>query len=137
MEQNKTRFYLIRHGETDWNKGGRYQGCTNIQLNDAGREQTRLLGERFKFLPLDVVYVSPLDRAVATAAPLAAAHGLTPIQDAHFREINFGAMGRTYHRGAEGKIWQGIIDFFENPFDHPVPGEGSFQNCDGSCIGRL
>ena len=90
MEQNKTRFYLIRHGETDWNKGGRYQGCTNIQLNDAGREQARLLGERFKFLPLDVVYVSPLDRAVATAAPLAAAHGLTPIQDAHFREINFG-----------------------------------------------
>ena len=58
MEQNKTRFYLIRHGETDWNKGGRYQGCTNIQLNDAGREQARLLGERFKFLPLDVVYVS-------------------------------------------------------------------------------
>ena len=90
MEQNKTRFYLIRHGETDWNKGGRYQGCTNIQLNDAGREQARLLGERFKFLPLDVVYVSPLDRAVATAAPLAAAHGLTPVQDAHFREINFG-----------------------------------------------
>ena len=79
MEQNKTRFYLIRHGETDWNKGGRYQGCTNIQLNDAGREQARLLGERFKFLPLDVVYVSPLDRAVATAAPLAAAHGLTPV----------------------------------------------------------
>ena len=128
MEQNKTRFYLIRHGETDWNKGGRYQGCTNIQLNDAGREQARLLGERFKFLPLDVVYVSPLDRAVATAAPLAATHGLTPIQDAHFREINFGEWeGHTIAELKE-KYGKAYIDFFENPFDHPVPGEGSFQN---------
>ena len=128
MEQNKTRFYLIRHGETDWNKGGRYQGCTNIQLNDAGREQARLLGERFKFLPLDVVYVSPLDRAVATAAPLAAAHGLTPVQDAHFREINFGEWeGHTIAELKE-KYGKAYIDFFENPFDHPVPGEGSFQN---------
>ena len=112
MEQNKTRFYLIRRGETDWNKGGRYQGCTNIQLNDAGREQERLLGERFKFLPLDVVYVSPLDRAVATAAPLAAAHGLTPIQDAHFREINFGEWeGHTIAELKE-KYGRAYIDFF-------------------------
>ena len=90
MENKRTRFYLIRHGETDWNKAGRYQGCTNIQLNEEGLEQARLLGERFKYLPLDVVYVSPLDRAVATAEPVAASHGLTPIKDDHFREINFG-----------------------------------------------
>ena len=99
MEQNKTRFYLIRHGETDWNKGGRYQGCTNIQLNDAGREQARLLGERFKFLPLDVVYVSPLDRAVATAAPLAAEHGRTTLQEALNSEVIIGAWAG--HRRAE------------------------------------
>mgnify|MGYP000570965019 CR=1 FL=1 len=85
-------------------------------------------GNGFKFLPLDVVYVSPLDRAVATAAPLAAAHGLTPIQDAHFREINFGEWeGHTIAELKE-KYGKAYIDFFENPFDHPVPGEGSFQN---------
>ena len=72
--------------------------------------------------------VSPLDRAVATAAPLAAAHGLTPIQDAHFREINFGEWeGHTIAELKE-KYGRAYIDFFENPFDHPVPGEGSFQN---------
>ena len=65
---------------------------------------------------------------MATAAPLAAAHGLTPVQDAHFREINFGEWeGHTIAELKE-KYGKAYIDFFENPFDHPVPGEGSFQN---------
>lgn len=128
MEQKRTRFYLIRHGETDWNKGGRYQGCTNIPLNDAGREQARLLGERFKFLPLDAVYVSPLARAVETAEPLARVHGLEPILDAHFQEINFGEWeGHTIAELTE-KFGKAYTDFFADPFAHPVPGEGSFQN---------
>ena len=128
MENKRTRFYLIRHGETDWNKGGRYQGCTNIQLNEEGREQARLLGERFRYLPLDVVYVSPLDRAVATAEPVAASHGLTPIKDEHFREINFGEWeGHTIEELSE-KYGNAYTDFFRDPFDHPIPGEGSFQN---------
>ena len=128
MENKRTRFYLIRHGETDWNKGGRYQGRTNIQLNDLGREQARLLGERFKYLPLDVVYVSPLDRAVATAEPVATSHGLTPITDEHFIEINFGEWeGHTIEELSE-KFGSAYTDFFKDPFDHPVPGEGSFQN---------
>ena len=127
MENKRTRFYLIRHGETDWNKGGRYQGRTNIQLNDLGREQARLLGERFKYLPLDVVYVSPLDRAVATAEPVATSHGLTPITDEHFIEINFGEWeGHTIEELSE-KFGSAYTDFFKDPFDHPVPGEGSFQ----------
>ena len=127
MENKRTRFYLIRHGETDWNKGGRYQGRTNIQLNDAGVEQARLLGKRFKYLPLDVVYVSPLDRAVATAEPVAASHGLTPIKDEHFIEINFGEWeGHTIEELSE-KFGSAYTDFFKDPFDHPVPGEGSFQ----------
>ena len=127
MENKRTRFYLIRHGETDWNKGGRYQGRTNIQLNDAGVEQARLLGERFKYLPLDVVYVSPLDRAVATAEPVAVSHGLTHIKDEHFIEINFGEWeGHTIEELSE-KFGRAYTDFFKDPFDHPVPGEGSFQ----------
>ena len=128
MEQKKTRFYLIRHGETDWNKGGRYQGCTNIDLNEAGREQARLLGRRFEYLPLDHVYVSPLNRAMETAEQVAKAHGLTPIVDEHFKEINFGDWeGHTIQELTE-KYGRAYTDFFANPFDHPIPGEGSFQN---------
>ncbi len=128
MEQKKTRFYLIRHGETDWNKGGRYQGWTNIELNEAGREQARLLGERFKYLPLDAVYVSPLKRAMETAEAVGKAKGLTPIVDEHFKEINFGEWeGHTIAELSE-KYGKAYTDFFANPFSHPMPGEGSFQN---------
>ncbi|MBR4015687.1 MAG: histidine phosphatase family protein [Anaerotignum sp.] len=128
MEQKKTRFYLIRHGETDWNKGGRYQGWTNIELNENGREQARLLGKRFAYLPLDAIYVSPLNRAIATAEPMAKAKGLTPIVDEHFKEINFGEWeGHTIQELSEkyGKVY---TDFFDDPFSYPMPGEGSFQN---------
>lgn len=126
--EKRTRFYLIRHGETDWNKGGRYQGCTNIDLNAEGREQARLLGRRFEYLPLDHVYVSPLNRAVETAEQVAKAHGLTPIVDEHFKEINFGEWeGHTIQELSE-KYGRAYTDFFKDPFDHPVPGEGSFQN---------
>lgn len=126
--EKRTRFYLIRHGETDWNKGGRYQGCTNIDLNETGREQARLLGRRFEYLPLDHVYVSPLNRAVETAEQVAKAHGLTPIVDEHFKEINFGDWeGHTIQELSE-KYGRAYTDFFANPFAHPVPGEGSFQN---------
>ena len=128
MENKRTRFYLIRHGETDWNKAGRYQGRTNIDLNAEGREQARLLGERFRFLPLDALYVSPLNRAVETANEVARTTGITPVTDEHFIEINFGEWeGHTIEELSE-KFGSAYTDFFRDPFDHPVPGEGSFQN---------
>ena len=128
MENKRTRFYLIRHGETGWNKAGRYQGRTNIDLNAEGREQARLLGERFRFLPLDALYVSPLNRAVETANEVARTTGITPVTDEHFIEINFGEWeGHTIEELSE-KFGSAYTDFFKDPFDHPVPGEGSFQN---------
>ena len=128
MDNKRTRFYLIRHGETDWNKAGRYQGRTNIDLNAEGREQARLLGERFRFLPLDALYVSPLNRAVETANEVARTTGITPVTDEHFIEINFGEWeGHTIEELSE-KFGTAYTDFFKDPFDHPVPGEGSFQN---------
>jgi len=127
MENKRTRFYLIRHGETDWNKAGRYQGRTNIDLNEEGREQARLLGERFKYLPLDALYVSPLNRAVETANEVARTTGIKPVTDEHFIEINFGEWeGHTIPELSE-KFGSAYTDFFKDPFDHPVPGEGSFQ----------
>ena len=127
MSELKTRLYLIRHGETEWNRNGRYQGWSDIELSDEGLEQAELLAKRFSFLPLDALYVSPVKRAMQTAEPLAKEKGLTYQVDEHFKEINFGEWeGHTIGELTE-KYGKPYTDFFANPFLHSMPGEGSFQ----------
>ncbi|MBK8727727.1 MAG: histidine phosphatase family protein [Holophagaceae bacterium] len=61
------RVLLCRHGETPWNKAGRYQGQMDIPLSDVGEGQARALGERLKELPITKAMASPLSRAKRTA----------------------------------------------------------------------
>ena len=71
---------LVRHGETDWNSGGRIQGSTDIPLNDTGRAQARELAERLatEYAGREAVVVSSdLSRAAETADIVAAALGTT------------------------------------------------------------
>lgn len=58
---------LMRHGQTDWNKQGRFQGREDLPLNETGREDARQAGLLLRTLPLDALIVSPLRRAVETA----------------------------------------------------------------------
>jgi probable phosphoglycerate mutase len=77
-----TELYLVRHGETDWNRQRRIQGLTDIALNDAGREQARATGRRLATRTWDGVFTSPLSRAFETAEIIAAELGLpepTPV----------------------------------------------------------
>jgi broad specificity phosphatase PhoE len=92
-----TRLYLVRHGETVESGDGRCIGRTDRPLSAAGRESAERLAPMFAGLSLAAVYSSPLDRAVATARPVAAASGLTPICLESLAEIDFGVFeGRTF-----------------------------------------
>lgn len=82
---------LIRHATTAWNRRGRYQGHSDPPLIAQGRRQAARLCRATAGLDLAAVWSSDLRRAVETAAPLAAAHGLPVRQDARLRELNFGA----------------------------------------------
>lgn len=123
----KTRFYLIRHGETEWNKQRIYQGWTDIELSETGKQQAELLGNRFQKLDLDAIYVSPLKRAIATAEPIAEAKGIELVLDEHFKEINFGEWEGNSVPQLTEKYGEPFQKFYDNPFLHTFPGEGSFD----------
>ncbi len=85
-----TYIMLIRHGETEWNALGLYQGHLNSPLTKEGHQQARALAQRLRGHRIDVIYTSDLGRTQETAAPLAKASGLEPRIDARLRERNYG-----------------------------------------------
>jgi len=86
-----TRFILVRHGETAWNREGRYQGQMDTPLSPFGEEQGRLVAAALKDIAIDACYASPLYRAYHTAELCARYHGLPVIKDDRLLEINHGA----------------------------------------------
>lgn len=82
--------YLIRHGETDWNRDGLCMGQGDIPLNARGRRQAELTAERLANEKLSVIYSSDLSRALQTAQIIGRAHRLDPIGLKTLRELHYG-----------------------------------------------
>lgn len=91
-----TRLLLIRHGETEWNVEGRYQGQTDVPLNERGRGQAQALAAAVAAMPIAAVYSSDLQRALDTARAVAERTGARLVIDARLREIDQGA-------------WEGLV----------------------------
>lgn len=115
--------YLVRHGETIWNKEGRYYGDTDIGLSEKGMEQASVLGKYLKEISFDKVICSPLCRAKDTAKELTD----LPCQfDDRLKEQNFGIF--------EGKTYQQLVNEFpkelknwnENYENYCIPNGESF-----------
>lgn len=85
-----TRFVLIRHGQTEWNREERYRGRADIPLNETGHEQARRIAAALAGTPVAAVYASPLQRCIQTAEPTAWGHGLTPQPLEGLLDIHFG-----------------------------------------------
>ena len=91
-----THLYLVRHGQTDWNVEGRWQGQADVPLNERGRQQAAQVARALSKLGLVAIYSSDLLRARETANTLAALTGLEVQLDPRLREI---------HQGE----WQGML----------------------------
>lgn len=59
--------YIVRHGQTDWNVEGKYQGRIDIELNVNGINQAKQISEKLKDIKFDKIFSSPLKRALQTA----------------------------------------------------------------------
>lgn len=87
-----SRIYLVRHGETEWNKEQRSQGCSNdIPLSEDGRRQVEAVANRLRDEKIDMVFSSTLLRAYETAEKIASFHNLEVQKCSEFLEINFGS----------------------------------------------
>lgn len=94
--------YLIRHGETAWNKERRFQGQMDIPLSQHGIEQAITLGKHMRDIPLDVIYSSPLKRAHQTAQHIHHHHPSIPFHTHEsLKERSYGTL--------EGKLLEDII----------------------------
>lgn len=60
----KFRVYVVRHGETDWNRTRRLQGQSDVSLNEMGLKQSMLVGEALKDVPFVRAFSSDLQRAL-------------------------------------------------------------------------
>lgn len=98
------KFYIFRHGQTDWNKERRIQGSTDTELNATGREEAKSLIPLMKELMPEVIVSSDLKRAYETGKTVADALGIPIIKESKLREANFGE--------AEGLTVDEIINRF-------------------------
>lgn len=84
-------FYFLRHGQTDWNLQGRFQGHSDIPLNPRGLEQAHAAARLLENCSIDVIITSPLVRALKTAAIIAEALDKPLFVDSGLKERHFGS----------------------------------------------
>ena len=83
-------WYLVRHGETEWNRTGRMQGHLGVPLSAEGRRQATLLAGRLRSVEFSAVYCSDLPRAAETAGIIGAGRNLAITPDSDLREFSYG-----------------------------------------------
>ena len=116
-----TVLYLIRHGETDWNKEGKYTGQTDIPLNEIGRQQVREAANALKIHNPKVIYTSDLIRAVETAQLIAKELHIPIIQDKRLREINQGEWEGLHISEIHSRYGNQFISHRDNPLIVSAP----------------
>lgn len=85
-----TRVYLVRHGQTEWNKRLTFRGRMDIPLNERGHREAAAITEALKDKNIGAIYTSPLRRSVETAQPAASFFRLEIVPVQAFIDINFG-----------------------------------------------
>lgn len=117
--------YLIRHGETDYNKRKRLQGVTDIPLNAQGIWLARKTAEGLRDIAFDRIYSSPLIRARRTAEIIRGDRPIEIIETDGLKEISFGDYeGLTVLDGEYNIPDPDFLDFFRAPERYRTPPNG-------------
>jgi broad specificity phosphatase PhoE len=131
------KIHLVRHGQTDWNVSGRWQGQLPTGLNEQGHQQAQQLAQHMKAWPITRISSSDLPRAQETAQAVADGRDIAIELDARWREIDLGVF--------QGLMWQEIVaqhptEFaaYETDFyDYMVPGGESRRQVQARALASL
>ena len=121
--------YMIRHGETDFNRQRRIQGQSDIPLNAWGRELARRTGKGLEDVRFDLVVTSPLIRAKETAQLIVGEKSIPFIEEPRIQEIAFGEYeGLCCSKDGYNIPDKNFLAFFDDPSHYQTPPKGeSFQ----------
>lgn len=132
-----TEIIIIRHGETEWNKTGRFQGHSDVPLSAEGRAQAAALGKNLVVDHVDAIYASDLTRAMETAAPLAQRFGLEVISDPLLRELNFGSWEGRNFNDVNAENPDAMKTFYNDPERVNIPDSEPFPEFQRRVAGRV
>lgn len=114
--------YLMRHGKTDWNAEYKLQGGKDIPLNPEGIQMAKEAAEKYRDVPFDICFVSPLSRALDTARILLQGRDIPVIVDERLVEMRYGRYEGTDHIYRHPEL--PIYKLFQDPENY-VPEEGA------------
>ena len=135
--ESKTEVILIRHGETEWNLCGRWQGHADSPLSNRGVKQAEALGKRMVNEKLDKIYSSDLERARHTFRLVGGLSGLAAEFKESLRERDLGVLeGLTTDEMLE-KYPQEYQSFRNDGPDYQLPGGESFRQFFDRCSSAL
>jgi broad specificity phosphatase PhoE len=114
--------YVIRHGQTDWNAEGRWQGHEDVPLSDEGYKQAQALAKHLAHVDFAAVYTSDLQRARETGRALAEATHAPLVVDPRLRELHLGALQGLTHAEIRERYPNDDEQMKTNYLDHVVTG---------------
>lgn len=118
-----TELWLVRHGQTDWNLAGRWQGqASNAPgLNETGRAQALSIRDQLQGMGFSALYSSDLLRARQTSELIAAPLGLTVTLEPRLREMNLGSWEGMSSKAIDSRYPYQLEERAQNPFHTRAP----------------
>jgi broad specificity phosphatase PhoE len=128
-ESMMTSIYLVRHGQTTWNKEEIFRGRTDVPLDETGLKQAELVGQYFNGMEIHGIYSSPLSRAWETAQMIAQFHNLLKVQPlSGILDMSFGKWEGQSHRDIQKNDREIYRQWREEPHLVRLPGGESLDD---------
>ena len=126
--ENMVEIILVRHGETNWNTEEIFRGRADVPLSDIGLEQAEWLGDYLSGEKIDIIYSSPLQRAVQTASAIARRQGLEVITTANLIDIDYGQWQGLSSEEVRDRYPELYQDWLDTPEKVRIPGGESLED---------